>query len=206
MSDPRGSDEVAAAYDARAAEYIAVAGTLDQMSDADRALIAEWRDATPGALVDAGCGPGLWTAFLHDGYRNVRGVDLSEQFITHARATHPGPAFHHGSLTALPVADGSLGGILAWYSLIHLPPAEAPAALAEFARALAPGGSILIGFFHGAPREQFAHAVAPAYFWTADALRPLLDEAGFAVTASATRIRNTEPSIRPHAHLIAHRR
>lgn len=200
------SDSTAAAYDARAGEYIQVAGAIDQMADADRALIAAWRDATPGRLVDAGCGPGLWSEKLHEGNRDVLGVDLSAQFIAHARVTYPGVQFEQGSFAELPVQDASLGGILAWYSLIHTPPEDLPVILAEFARALAPGGSILIGFFDGAPRESFPHAITTAYFWNAVELSTLLEAAGFAVTASATRTRTRgEPSTRPHGHIIATR-
>ena len=35
---------------------------------------------------------------------------------------------------------------------------------------LAPGGSSLIGFFDGVPRQPFPHAVTTAYFWSAEAL------------------------------------
>ncbi|MFC7789198.1 hypothetical protein ACU045_09475 [Microbacterium sp. MAHUQ-60] len=76
--------------------------------------------------------------------------------------------------------------------------------LAEFARVLAPGGSILIGFFEGVPREPFAHAITTAYFWTPDAMTELLVEAGFAPTASASRLRIPgEASSRPHAAVTA---
>lgn len=107
---------------------------------------------------------------------------------------------------ALPVADASLGGILAWYSLIHTPPAELPAALVEFARAVAPGGSLLIGFFDGPPRQPFARAVTEAYFWSAEALSDLLAPAGFTVSHQERRERaSDEVSIRPHGALIATR-
>ena len=197
---------IAAAYDARAAEYAALIGDIAQTDARDRALIAEWRDATQGRLLDAGCGPGLWTRFLHDGTRDVLGIDLSEEFIARARETHPDLEFLRGSFAALPLPDASLGGVLAWYSLIHTPPGELPSVLSEFARVVAPGGSILIGFFDGDPREPFDHAVTTAYFWNQDALRPLLERAGFTVTASERRVRTPgEPSIRPHASLTATR-
>jgi hypothetical protein len=34
-------------------------------------------------------------------------------------------------MEALPVEDGALGGVLAHYSMIHTPPGELPALLAE---------------------------------------------------------------------------
>lgn len=198
--------DIAAAYNARAAEYIAVAGRIEQMDAADRSLIADWRDATEGRLLDAGCGPGLWTGFLHDGDRDVVGIDISEEFLASARRTHPHLTFRSASFRALPVEDASLGGILAWYSLIHTPPDELPAVLAEFARALSPGGSLLIGFFDGPPREPFPHAVTEGYFWSVEALGELLASAGFTVTATDRRPRSPgEPSARPHAAITASR-
>ncbi|MFD5226773.1 class I SAM-dependent methyltransferase [Microbacterium sp. NPDC058342] len=198
------SDVIGGAYDARAAEYIALVGEVDQLAAQDREEIGAWADATTGRILDAGCGPGLWTAFLHEAGRDVVGIDLSAQFIAHARSTYPELAFLHGSFAALPLPDASLGGILAWYSLIHTPPTDIPAVLAEFARVLAPGGSILIGFFDGTPREPFAHAVTTAYFWSPDALAELLEPAGFMVTACESRPRVAgEVSSRPHASVIA---
>lgn len=192
------------AYDARAAEYIELIGDVAQLADADREEIGRWADATKGRILDAGCGPGLWTGFLHAAGRDVLGIDLSEQFIAHARTQHPELEFVHGSFADLPAPDASLGGILAWYSLIHTPPAELPEILTEFARVLTPGASILIGYFEGAPREPFAHAITTAYFWTADALAERLEPAGFTLTASASRPRIPgEVSSRPHASVTA---
>jgi ubiquinone/menaquinone biosynthesis C-methylase UbiE len=201
----QGTDAtIGSAYDARAAKYVELAGAIEQMDARDAAVIAAWRDATPGRLLDAGCGPGHWTEFLGRGGRDARGVDLSVEFIATARSRHPGIAFEVGTFRDLPFDSGSFGGILAWYSLIHTPPADVPGVLAEFARVLAPGGSILIGFFDGEPREPFAHAVAPAYFWSADALAELLADAGFAVVSTEGRGREIgEISARPHGSLVA---
>lgn len=196
--------EVAAAYDARADEYIQVAGSLDQMDPGDRALIESWRDSTSGLLVDAGCGPGHWSALLSSGGRQVRAFDASENFIRSAASRHPQPVFEVGSFRELSLASASVGGILAWYSVIHTPPADMPGVVHEFARVLAPGGSILLGFFDGEPREPFAHKIAPAWFWSPEALAELLVDAGFTVTSMHRRERTrAEPSVRPHADLSA---
>lgn len=54
-------EQVAAAYDARAAEYIALIGSIEQLEDADVALIARWRDETPDSsstpAAGRACGP-----------------------------------------------------------------------------------------------------------------------------------------------------
>ncbi|WP_199399167.1 class I SAM-dependent DNA methyltransferase [Zhihengliuella sp. ISTPL4] len=204
---------VARSYDERAAEYREVAGDLELMDPRDRELIRRWRDETPGRLLDAGCGPAHWTAFLHGGSgaepgagRDVEGIDLSAAFVEGARTQYPHLTFHHGSFQTLPQASGTVGGVLAWYSVIHTSPAELPAVFAEFARVLAPAGSLLLGFFVGEPRVAFPHAVAPAYFWTAEALSPLLATAGLHVQWSETREREPgEISSRPHGALRARR-
>lgn len=197
---------IAAAYNARAAEYVALTGDIEQTDTRDRALIERWRDTTPGRILDAGCGPGHWTQFLHDGHRDVIGIDLAEEFLTAARARYPHLAFRSGSFRELPLEDASLGGILAWYSLIHSPPADVPGILTEFTRALAPGGSVLIGYFDGTAREPFSHAVAPAYFWSPDALEDLLGAAGLTVASQERRDREPgEISRRPHGAVTAFR-
>lgn len=134
------------------------------------------------------------------------GLDISIEFVESARSRFPDLCFAQASFRALPFSDGAVGGILAWYSLIHTDPADVPAVLAEFARVLVPGGSLLLGFFVGEPREPFSHAVTTAYFWSAEALDALLADAGFEVTFAELREREPgEMSVRPHGALIARR-
>src|SRR2546430_6659902 len=66
-----------------------------------------------------------------------------------ARRDHPGLRFEVGSMTTLDLSDGCLTGVLAWFSLIHVPDDEVPTVLAEFHRVLRPGGIVLLGFHAG---------------------------------------------------------
>lgn len=66
-----------------------------------------------------------------------------------ARRDHPGPRFEVGSMTDLDLDDASMAGVLAWYSLIHVPDGEVTTALAHLARVLRPGGVALLGFHVG---------------------------------------------------------
>lgn len=198
---------IAAAYDARSSEYIQVAGTIEQMDAADIGHIGAWRSSTPGRLLDAGCGPGLWTAFLADAGSDTIGVDIAAAFLDAARTSHPQCTFVHASVSDLPFDDAAFDGILAWYSLIHTSPADLPGALAELARVLRPGGSLLIGYFEGDPGEPFAHAVTTAWFWDAETLTALLERAGLSVRSQERRDRVAgEISRRPHGSLTAVRR
>jgi ubiquinone/menaquinone biosynthesis C-methylase UbiE len=180
--------EIGAAYDARAAEYIDLFGTIDQLAKRDRETITTWRDTTTGRLLDAGCGPGLWSQELTtSGVRDVVGVDASAEFVAAAQTRYPEVSFQRANLAALPLKDRSIGGILAWYSIIHTPPADLPAILEEFARVLTPGGSALIGFFDGEPGEAFDHAVHTAYYWSSEALGGLLAPHGLVVEQASSR-------------------
>lgn len=196
--------EVADAYDSRADEYVEKLGSLHQMADRDRASIEQWRESTAGRLLDAGCGPGHWTDVLSErGRRDVLGIDGSIRFLESARDRFPGSRFIVGDLFALPIASRSQDGILAWYSIIHTSPTDLSQILEEFARTLAPDGSLLLGFFAGDPGVVFEHAVTTAYYWSAEALTDLLHPHGFSVEHAETR---TDPSAqRAHGELRARR-
>lgn len=195
-------ESTAAAYAARAGEYTAALGSIEAMHEQDRALISAWASSASGPILDAGCGPGHWSGWLHGRGHDVVGIDLVPEFVDSARARFPGVRFERGSLADLAAGD-PVGGILAWYSLIHTAPEEVPGILEGFRARLAPGGTVLLGFFEGPSRQSFHHAVAPAYYWSAEDLSDLLRSAGFAVGATERR---TSDAHRPHAAVAARRR
>lgn len=49
-------------------------------------------------------------------------------------------------MLALPVDDASLDGAVAWFSVIHLTNEQRPTAYEELARAVRPGGWLIVGF------------------------------------------------------------
>ncbi|MGH3703804.1 MAG: class I SAM-dependent DNA methyltransferase [Agromyces sp.] len=194
--------EVREAYTERADEYISLLGSVADMHELDRELISRWAERLDGPALDAGCGPGHWTDHLRRLGRDVEGVDLVPAFVARARERFPEVSFRVASFDDLGVADAALGGILAWYSLIHLEPDRVPPALDEFARCIAPGGSLLLGFFDGPMVEPFPHKVVTAYFWPPSAMTERLEAAGFTVEEVHTR---AESGSRPHAAVVARR-
>ncbi|MFC8531165.1 class I SAM-dependent methyltransferase [Nocardia sp. NPDC057227] len=198
---------VAAAYDAVAELYTDV--TRDQVATDPygRALFTAFAEQVRGPVLDAGCGPGRITAHLRDLGLDIAGLDLSERLIETARSEYRGIRFDLGDLSALPHRDGTLGGLVSWYSFIHVPPERLPAVFAEFARVLAPGGKLLLGFFAEAPGAQpaaFDHRVIRAYRWAPDRLAGLLGTAG--LTATAWLVREPYPKERfRQAILLAER-
>jgi SAM-dependent methyltransferase len=190
------------AYARRAEEYADLLGTVSAMAPQDRRRIESWAEGVDGPILDAGCGPGHWTAHLADLGHDVEGWDPVEEFLAIARARHPAVAYRRSAFADLVREPQAYGGILAWYSLIHLEPAEFPGTLSLLHRALRPGGSLLLGLFDGPRQEAFAHAVAPAQHWPVREMELLLERAGFTVLDVRTR---QDPGARPHAALCARR-
>ena len=188
------------AYAARASEYSALLGSIAATSKLDQHLIREWSSSLHGRVIDAGCGPGHWTAFLHELGVDVEGIDPVRPFIEQAATRFPGVPFRVASFDDLDAPERQAAGILAWYSLIHLHPAELPGILAGLARCLAPGGSLLLGFFTGEILEPFPHAIATAYYWPIAEMTTALADAGFRVDETHTR---TDPGSRPLAAIVA---
>lgn len=196
-------DEVASAYNARAQSYIASVGQVESWPDVDRELLVAWAKGVEGPVLDVGSGPGHWTDLFRAEGVDVCGVDPASAFVEDAQQRFPLTKFRVGHAEDLDVADASIGGVLAWFSLIHIPPTELVSPLKEFQRALKPGGSLLLGFFLGESGQAFVHPIAPAYFWSIDALTELLDLAGFSVLSSRV---HGEPAPGAQALIIAGRR
>lgn len=194
---------VRAAYGARASEYTDAVGSIGHVAAADLDLVTNWAGTLEGPVLDVGCGPGQWTAHLAGLGVSVEGVDPVPEFIDSARASYPAASYRLGRAEDLGVPDGSLGGVLAWYSLIHTDPERIGEALAEFARCLGPGGGLAIGFFAGPKLEPFDHAMITAYHWPVELLVAKVAAAGFAVTHVESR--STRPD-RTHGAILATRR
>lgn len=173
------------AYDAMAVVYADFARDSLGTLPLDRAMLAAFADlvraSAAGPVAELGCGPGYLTAHLRGLGLDAFGIDLSPVMVGLAREAHPELRFEVGSMDALDVADGELGGIVSWYSVIHTPPKELPRYFDEFRRALPPGGVLLFAFFEagGGPVEAFDHKVTTAYRWPIDELAGLAREAGF---------------------------
>lgn len=191
MTDQFTLQDTKIAYDAVATLYAELFSDILESLPLERALLTAFADLVRagGPVADLGCGPGHLTAHLNRLGLDAFGVDLSSEMISLARQAHPDLRFDEGSMTALDIEDGTLGGILAFYSVIHTPPTQLPEVFGEFERVLKPGGYLLLGFFAGddpVPQE-FDHKVTLAYRWSPDSLADLLRQAGFAEVARMVR-------------------
>lgn len=142
-----------------------------------------------GPVADVGCGPGHVTAHLHKLGVDAFGIDLSPAMVDVARRERPDLRFEQGSMTELALADASMAGVLAFWSLIHIPDDAVPTVLDHFRRVLLPGGPLLLGFhvgeqtnfktqgYGGHPMKVHVHRRRP------EKVAGWLREAGFTVEA-----------------------
>jgi SAM-dependent methyltransferase len=185
-------DNVQEGYDCLAATYAErIAGELAQ-KPFDRALLERFAALVgDGEVVDAGCGPGHVARFLHELGVRVTGLDLSAGMVEQAAALHPEIEFRQGSMTRLP-DDANLAGIVALYSIIHIPRVEQPAMFANWRTSLRPGGYLLVAFHIGdADRhieELWGHKISIDFlFFTREEIETRLRDAGFAIAESHER-------------------
>lgn len=126
----------------------------------DRAILGAFSElvlSTGGAeTLEIGCGPGRITAFLAALGLTPTGLDISPGMIAMAERHYPNLDFILGSMTSLPYADDSFVGVVAWYSIIHIPDEHLDTVFAEAARILAPGGWFQLAFQLGDRVDHFS--------------------------------------------------
>lgn len=183
-------------YDTVATSYAEQVRNLLDETPEERAVLALFADLVRtsgrGPVADVGCGPGRITAHLRELGVDAFGIDLSPAMIEVAGRDHPGLRFEVGSMTDLDLADASMAGLVAWYSLIHVPDEEIGSVLAHFHRVLRPGGPLLLSFhvgdesrlktqgYGGHPMNVYVHLRQPCQ------MTAWLNDAGFTVEAHRT--------------------
>ncbi|MBW3709639.1 class I SAM-dependent DNA methyltransferase [Streptomyces griseus] len=183
-------------YDTVAASYAdRVRNLLDETPE-ERTFLALFADLVHanggGPVADIGCGSGRITAYLRRLGADAFGIDLSPRMVEVARRDHSGVRFEIGSMTELALDDGSMAGLVAWYSLIHVPDNEISSVFRHFHRVLRPGGPLLLSFhvgdesklhtqgYGGHPMRLYVHRRQH------DRMAAWLSDAGFAVEAHQT--------------------
>ncbi len=169
--------EVEAALETRGAAVGRRVATCAEFVDA----VAAMRRPGAARVLDVGAGPGTDAAtFVEAGLAYV-GMDLA---VGNARlAARSGVAVVPGSLFDLPFADRSFDALWTMSTLMHVPEAELPLALAEIRRVLRPGALIGVGQWGGPLGDIFGDTAISGHrrlfsLRAADVNRSLLESLG----------------------------
>ena len=217
MDEPEFVERTRGSYDGIAEAF---AGWIrDELAGkpVDRAMLDAFaeiaRDGGGGDVADVGCGSGRVTAYLRDRGVSAFGIDVSPGLVATARREFPDLRFEVGSMLDMDVPTGSLGGLVAWYSVIHIPDEHLPAVFAEFHRVLAPGAPALLAFQTG---DDITHLTSAAghpvsldfQHRGAERVIEILESAGLRHRAHLVRAPDTDgdfPEETPRAYILAHR-
>ncbi|MEU6540786.1 class I SAM-dependent methyltransferase [Streptomyces sp. NPDC047000] len=139
-----GTISAADVYRSWAAHYDAPG---NDMIDIEQPVVRRILDGLPiGAALDAACGTGRHTAYLHRLGHRVTGVDASPEMLARARERLPDVDFHEADLHRLPLPDNAVDTVVCALALTHIP--DLAPVLAEFARVLRPGGHLVVSDAH----------------------------------------------------------
>jgi SAM-dependent methyltransferase len=181
-------------YDRVADEYVRRIFDELQHKPLDRQLLDRFAESVRdiGPVCDLGCGPGHVARYLHARGVEVVGIDLSTAMIGQARRLNPSIEFRQGDILSLAANDESWVGIVAFYSIIHIPRAEMRNALAELRRVLRPGGTLLLAFHIGDETihldEWWSQQVSlDFFFFRTDEMEAYLRDAGFEIEETIER-------------------
>lgn len=150
-------------------------------------------------ILDAGCGPGVDSAYMVSQDFEVVGVDLSDKMLELARKKSPNTRFEKADIRELNFDENSFDGILASYSLIHIPKKDIQNVIKNFLKILKPDGVMCIGIQEGKSEEVFiTEPFKPdekifVNVISTEELRRLLEEHGFRIVDEFMRkAENTE--------------
>ena len=173
-------DEVSRAYSRRVAEYIELLGSMTAVHHSDLQLISTWAGGVKAKSLTLVVARATGPISSPNTISMLAAWMQCPSSIAHARDTFSELIyFTLGTIESLDAVTDSVGGVLAWYSLIHHEPKVMGAPLLEICRALKPGEHVVVGFLESTALEEYAHAVTPAWRWPADLLSAELNAAGF---------------------------
>ncbi len=198
-------------YDQVASDYAATFfDELDRKPD-DRALLDAFAAACPrpAHILDVGCGPGHVGRYLTNHGLQVTGVDLSPAMVALAQELNPTMEFVTADMLALPFDTGSVDGIVAFYSVIHIPRPHVPQVLDGFRRVLAPGGHLFLAVHGGTGtvhEDEFLGHPVPfeATLFSLAEITSLVNQAGLHVDDARERAPYDFEHQTPRLYVAAH--
>lgn len=183
-----------------------VAGDMERHYSPGRTWEALARSALPlldpGDVLDIASGDGVLAELLAPHAGRYVCIDASERVVAAASrrlASIPNVEVREGDMHALPVESGSFDLVILMHALTYA--ARPAVAVAEAARALRPGGRLLLTSLgkheHRAEVQRYGHANLG---FTEKELRRMVERAGLRIAEGGTVTREKRP---PHFEVIA---
>ena len=179
-------NKIESLYDAVAKEYAETFSGEHEKKAKDREMLQRFSqeigDRRP--VWDFGCGPGQTTKYLKDFGIEISGLDLSEKIIEQARTIHPEIHFRKGNILELEFDDDSIGGVVAFYAIVHFTEEQVEIAFREAFRVLQPGGLFLFTYHIGEETIHIDEFLGKKIdidfmFFTTDFIYSCLTKSGF---------------------------
>ncbi|MFZ1106708.1 MAG: class I SAM-dependent methyltransferase [Hyphomicrobiaceae bacterium] len=108
----------------------------------DAPMLARIQGRGFATALDVGCGEGRFCRMLRACGVEALGIDPTEALIGQARQRDPEGDYRLGRAEKLDLADGAFDLVVSYVTLVDIP--DLGAAIAEMARVLRPGGTLLI--------------------------------------------------------------
>ncbi len=143
------------------------------------------RLASGSRVLDVGSGTGRPTASaLTDAGHEVLGVDVSPVMVDLAARQVPRATFRLADIRELPLEEGAFDAVCVYFSLLQMSRAEQSRVLGRLARALRPGGSLVLATVPADVEDlaiEFMGQPVRATSFAAEDVVALVREAGFVV-------------------------
>jgi SAM-dependent methyltransferase len=182
VTDPR-TEIVRAGYDAAADRFAEWGARV--VGDPRALFLSAFIEALPasGSVLELGCGGGAASTVALAERFDLTAVDVSAEQIARARATVQGPFFIEADMLDLDFPPASFHGVVALYSISHVPRDRHSTLFASIARWLRPGGVFMASLGAGdVPDWTGEWLGVPMFFssFDADTNQGLLGAAGLA--------------------------
>ncbi|MDY7102481.1 MAG: class I SAM-dependent methyltransferase [Actinomycetota bacterium] len=148
-----------------------------------------------GALLDVGAGTGRFTSLAVDAGWRVTAFDAAPEMLAIIADRHPMVTTVEGQLgEVLPFPDSAFDAVVAMRVVKYV--ADIEGAIAELARVVAPGGSVVFDLANGRSLARFGYPRNSVSFATPAAVPELLERAGLHAVATIPGPRLPHPLYR----------
>ncbi len=137
-----------------------------------------------GSILEVGCGSGQFSKYLGSKGFSTIGIDLSDSMLSLAKKKVPEGTFQVMDMRSLSFEDVVFDGIIAPYSLIHIPDDEVVATLKGFHRVVKKSGALCVVVQEGEKDHVVQEPFAPDKqiffnFFTKERIKEYVSNAGF---------------------------